>query len=116
MQVVFQITSGEQDVQLSMLGQLNNLLRQAAETQNSIVVEVVVHGHAWNLLLADGNPLSEKVQSLQERTVKFLICQNTLNGRQLQIGQLLPLTAVVPAAIFHLVQRQQVDGWAYIRC
>lgn len=116
MQVVFQITSGEQDVQLSMLGQLNNLLHQAESTQKSIAVEVVVHGQAWNLLLANGNPLSGKVQSLQERSVKFLICRNTLNGRQLPEEQLLPLTEVVPAAIYHLVKRQQLDGWAYIRC
>jgi intracellular sulfur oxidation DsrE/DsrF family protein len=115
MQVVFQITSGEPDVQLSMLGQLHNLLQQAAVTQTRIGVEVVVHGHAWNLLLIDGNPLSEKVQSLQERAVKFLICRNTLNGRQLQPSQLLPLTEIVPAGIFHLIQRQQ-EGWAYIKC
>jgi len=116
MQVVFQITSGEQDVQLSMLGQLNNLLHEAEAGKKSIAVEVVVHGQAWNLLLPNGNPLSGKVQSLQERCVKFLVCQNTLNGRQLQVEQLLPRIEVVPAAIYHLVKRQQVDGWAYIRC
>lgn len=115
MQVVFQITSGESDVQLSMLGQLHNLLQEAAVSQTRIGVEVVVHGHAWNLLLIDGNPLSEKVASLQERAVKFLICRNTLNGRQLQTSQLLPLTEIVPAGIFHLIQRQQ-EGWSYIRC
>jgi intracellular sulfur oxidation DsrE/DsrF family protein len=116
MQVVFQITSGEQDVQLSMLGQLHNLLQEAASTQTRIGIEVVVHGHAWNLLLTDGNPLAEKVEALQQRSVKFLICRNTLNGRQLQTSQLLPLTEIIPAGVFHLVKRQQVDGWAYIRC
>ncbi|MBS0030182.1 DsrE family protein [Chitinophaga sp. 22321] len=116
MQVVFQITSADQDVQLSMLGQLHNLLHEAEAGKKSIAVEVVVHGQAWNLLLANANPLSGKVQSLQERSVKFLICQNTLNGRQLQVEQLLPGTEVVPAAIYHLVKRQQLDGWAYIRC
>ncbi|MBO9729881.1 MAG: DsrE family protein [Chitinophaga sp.] len=115
MQVVFQITSGEQEVQLAMLGQLHNLLQQAAATETRIVVEVVVHGQAWNLLLKEGNPLAEKVQSLQDRAVKFLICRNTLNSRQLQITQMLPLTGEVPAGIFHLISRQQ-EGWAYIRC
>lgn len=115
MQVVFQITSGEQDAQLSMLGQLNNLLKYSDDKQTRIAVEVVVHGHAWNLLLADGNPLSERVRVLHGRSISFIICQNTLNSRQLQPGQLLPFVKVVPAAIAHLIERQQA-GWAYIRC
>ncbi|TWF34846.1 hypothetical protein FHW36_11044 [Chitinophaga polysaccharea] len=115
MKVVFQITSGDADVQLSMLGQLHNLLAQAAIEQTSLEVEVVVHGQAWNLLLPTANPLAEKVRLLQERTVLFIICANTLRGREMQLTDLLPGIALVPAAIFHLVKRQQ-EGWAYIRC
>lgn len=115
MQVVFQITSGEQHAQLSMLGQLNNLLNYTDESETRIAIEVVVHGHAWNLLLADGHPFPEKITALQERSVRFLICRNTLNSRQLTTAQLFPFVEVVPAAIAHLVERQH-QGWAYIRC
>lgn len=115
MQVVFQITSAASDAQLAMLGQLHNLLQYTDERKTRIAVEVVVHGHAWNLLLAAQNPLSEKVQVLHTRSVRFLICQNTLNSRQLPLEQLLPFVEVVPAAIAHLIERQQ-EGWAYIKC
>ncbi|MEZ2442712.1 DsrE family protein [Chitinophaga sp. RCC_12] len=115
MQVVFQITSGERDAQLSMLGQLNNLLHYTSERQTRVAIEVVVHGHAWNLLLPESHPFPEKIASLQGRSVRFLICQNTLNSRQLAADQLFPFVEVVPAAIAHLIERQQ-EGWAYIRC
>jgi len=115
MQVVFQITSGERDAQLSMLGQLNNLLHYTSERQTRVAIEVVVHGHAWNLLLPESHPFPEKIVSLQGRSVRFLICQNTLNSRQLAADQLFPFVEVVPAAIAHLIERQQ-EGWAYIRC
>ena len=115
MQVVFQITSGEQHAQLSMLGQLNNLLNYTGERETRIAVEVVVHGHAWNLLLAEGHPFPEKITALHDRSVRFLICRNTLNGHQLAVEKLFPFVEVVPAAIAHLVERQH-QGWAYIRC
>jgi uncharacterized protein len=115
MQVVFQITSGERDAQLSMLGQLNNLLNYTNERKTRIAIEVVVHGHAWNLLLPGGHPFPEKVSALHGQSVRFLICRNTLNSHQLAADQLLPFVEVVPAAIAHLVERQQA-GWAYIRC
>ncbi|PSL45538.1 hypothetical protein CLV51_104243 [Chitinophaga niastensis] len=115
MQVVFQITSNALDAQRAMLGQLHHLLQYFDNKQARIAVEVVVHGDAWHLLLATGNPFAEKVQSLQERSVQFLICRNTMNAHQLEVNQLLPSIEIVPAAIAHLVERQAA-GWSYIRC
>ncbi|SEW57263.1 DsrE family protein [Chitinophaga arvensicola] len=115
MQVVFQITSAASDAQLAMLGQLHNLLQYTDAQKTRIAIEVVVHGQAWNLLLAAENPLADKVAVLYSRSVRFLICQNTLNSHQLPVAQLLSFVAVVPAAVAHLVERQH-EGWAYIRC
>ncbi|CAL1517894.1 DsrE family protein [Chitinophaga sp. MM2321] len=115
MQVVFQITSSVAEAQKAMLGQLNNLLQYFQEKQTRIAVEVVVHGDAFNLLLTSGNPFADKVQALQERSVKWLICRNTMRGHQLDSQQLFSFVEIVPAAIAHLVERQ-AEGWSYIRC
>ncbi|RBL91268.1 DsrE family protein [Chitinophaga flava] len=115
MKVVFQITSSTPEAQKAMLGQLNNLLQYYHDRQVRITVEVVVHGDAYGLLFAAGNPLAGKVEDLYDRAVSWLICQNTINGKQLKMDQLLSFVQVVPAAVAHLVERQ-AEGWSYIRC
>ncbi|WP_343746167.1 DsrE family protein [Chitinophaga sp.] len=115
MQVIFQITSAAADAQKALLGQLHNLLQYYHEQQSRITVEVAVHGDAWPLLLTADNPFADKVKELHARSVRWLICRNTINGRQLNTDQLLPFVEVVPAAVAHLVERQAA-GWSYIRC
>lgn len=102
-------------MQQSMLGQLNNLLQYFHQKEVRISVEVAVHGEAFNLLLQQDNPLAGKVEDLHNRSVQWLICENTLRSNDLQHTNLLPFTSTVPAAIGHLVERQ-LQGWAYIRC
>lgn len=115
MQVIFQITSAALDAQKALLGQLHNLLQYYHDRQLRITVEVAVHGDAYPVLFTVDNPLAEKVKDLHARSVTWLICQNTINGKQLKMDQLLPFVEVVPAAVAHLVERQTA-GWAYIRC
>lgn len=50
---------------------------------------------------------------LQKADVKFLACANTLTGRAITPGMLLPGVALVPAAVWHLVSRQH-EGWSYL--
>ncbi|NML38632.1 hypothetical protein HHL17_15595 [Chitinophaga sp. G-6-1-13] len=115
MQVIFQITSAAPDAQKALLGQLNNLLQYYTDRQSRITVEVAVHGDAYPLLFTADNPFADKVKDLHTRSVRWLICQNTINGKQLKMEQLLPFVEVVPAAVAHLVERQ-TEGWSYIRC
>lgn len=115
MQVVFQITSPAPEAQKAMLGQLNNLLQYFRDKQTRIAVEVVIHGDAFPLLFSKDNPFSAKVEELHDKSVRWLICQNTIKGQQLQMNQLFPFVEVVPAAVAHLVERQ-AEGWSYIRC
>ncbi|NSL87043.1 DsrE family protein [Chitinophaga solisilvae] len=115
MQVVFQITSAAPEAQKALLGQLGNLLQYFRDKQSRIAVEVVVHGEAFNLLFSRDNPFAAKVEALHEKSVSWLICQNTIRANQLEMSQLLPFAEVVPAAVGHLVERQAA-GWAYIRC
>ncbi|SKA29589.1 hypothetical protein SAMN04488128_103143 [Chitinophaga eiseniae] len=115
MQVIFQITAAAPEAQKALLGQLHNLLQYYHDRQSRITVEVAVHGDAYPLLFTADNPFAGKVEELHARSVSWLICQNTINGRQLKMDQLLPFVEVVPAAVAHLVERQ-AEGWAYIRC
>lgn len=111
--VVFQITAADQEVQQAMIRQLFNLLAHFKEI--GVEVEVVVHGHAWPLLLSGNNSFLTDLQDLQEKGVKWLLCANTQKQQDLTTARLLPFVGIVPAGIGHLVERQQ-EGWAYIRC
>lgn len=115
MQVIFQITAGTPEAQKALLGQLHNLLQYYHDRQAGITVEVAVHGDAYPLLFAADNPFTDRVKDLHTRSVRWLICQNTINGQQLRPDQLFPFVEVVPAAVAHLVERQS-EGWSYIRC
>ncbi|WP_291906598.1 DsrE family protein [Chitinophaga sp. CB10] len=114
MQVVFQITSVEEEAHRAMLGQVRNLLRYAAGKGIAPRVEVVVHGGAWPLLTG-GTETEAGVRELAHDKVEWLICRNTMNSHQVTESQLLPFVKIVPAGVGHLVERQQ-EGWAYIRC
>jgi intracellular sulfur oxidation DsrE/DsrF family protein len=109
--VVFQITAVEQEVQQSMIRQLFNLLAYFKE--ESVEVEVVVHGNAWPLLLT-GSRFADDLRHLQEQGVRWLLCGNTQKQQALSPAQLLPFVVIVPAGIGHVVERQAA-GWAYIR-
>lgn len=110
--VVFQVTTADQEVHQAMIRQLFNLLAHFKET--GVEVEVVVHGHAWPLLLSANNNFLTDLQGLQHKGVKWLLCANTQKQQDLTAAQLLPFVGIVPAGIGHLVERQQ-EGWAYIR-
>ncbi|MFB6456972.1 DsrE family protein [Chitinophaga sp. Hz27] len=115
MQVVFQITSEEESAKKAMLGQINNLLDYCMENNKRIVVEVAVHGKAYGLLLQQENPLLELVNSLAARSVRWMICKNTMKSHHIQETALPDYVVVIPSAVAHLVERQ-LNGWAYIKC
>lgn len=108
--VVFQLSAGDTGVHRAMLRQLDNLL--VYFEGRVLEVEVVVHGQAYPLLLAD-SIYGAEVSALEGRGVQWLLCANTI--RSLPVGAIwLPEVRIIPAGVGHLVERQ-LEGWAYLR-
>lgn len=98
-----------------MLGQINNLLDYCHTNDKRVVVEVAVHGKAYGLLLQQENPLLEPVNTLAARSVRWLICHNTMKSHHLKETDLPEYATIIPSAVAHLIERQ-LEGWAYIKC
>ena len=109
LKVVIQLNANDPAIQKSLIGQVNNILKALG----NIPIEVMAHGAGVDLLL-QGSSMKNNVELLNEKGVVFLICQNTLNDRKVEITEFLPFCKVVPSGVAHIIVRQS-EGWSYLK-
>jgi len=107
--VIIQLSSNDLLVQKATIGQLNNILNAF----NAIQIEVVMNGPGINLILKD-SAMTNVLEQLNEKGIHFLVCQNTLNQKNLDSNALLSFAGIIPSSIAHLIVRQS-EGWSYIK-
>lgn len=107
--VVIQLTNDDIKVHKSMVRQINNILK-ALEQVN---IEVVTHGPGLELLLQTSS-LKNNLELLTQKGVMFLVCQNTLNEKKIDISQLLSFSKIIPSGVAHIIVRQS-EGWTYLK-
>jgi intracellular sulfur oxidation DsrE/DsrF family protein len=94
-----------------MVGQINNILKEAPNT----TIEVVCYGQGLFMLVTDKTNMSKEMEEIQKVfNVSFAACANTMRRLKVDKSQLLPFAKTVPVAILELSYRQQ-DGWSYIK-
>ena len=85
---------------------------------DSIEVKVVMHGDGLGLLMAakDDDALQTRIGGLKSHDVDFLICANTLEGRDIALDELYDAwdEDIVPSGVAELSKLQQ-DGFTYIK-
>lgn len=108
--IIFQLVSGNSETHTKFLRQINNILTAAPNSN----IEVVTHGFGVDLLKIKDNEFEQDLESLVEKGVNFVICENTLKQRKLEKNQFLSLAKFVPSAILELVIKQE-QGWIYIK-
>ncbi|TBN39464.1 hypothetical protein EYE42_10585 [Paracoccus subflavus] len=99
---------------------LNNIRNQldAVGTENADI-RVVLHGDGINLLQIARNDqtLQGLIAGLKSEGVRFLVCNNTLTGRDINaetdLFDVWP-EDIVPAGVVEIVRLQQ-EGFAYLR-
>lgn len=107
--VVIQLSSNETLVQKATIGQLNNILNAFTHIQ----VELVMNGAGIELVLNDSG-LSNILELQHQKGIQFLVCQNSLNQKNLSANSLLPFIKIVPSALAYLIVKQH-EGWSYIK-
>jgi intracellular sulfur oxidation DsrE/DsrF family protein len=109
--VVFEITSADTADHRTVLRQINNVIKDAPNTQ----IEVVCHGPAIFMLANDKTVLAAEMQELKSRhAVSFAACANSMRKNNLSSSQLVPVATVVPNGVMEIVTKEEED-WSYIK-
>jgi uncharacterized protein len=109
--IVFQFTNANDTLQQkAFTRQLNNLMDYWPKAQ----VEVVSYNNGIDYMMTQKTKHAADLEKLVKRGVKFMVCQNTMNQRNIKPEDLLPLATIVPSGIVYLVERQE-KGWSYVR-
>ena len=100
----------------SALGNIQNHIN--AVSPDNIEVEVVMHGDGLGLLMAanDDYGLQTRIGGLKNQNVRFRICANTLEGRNIALDDLYDAwdEDVVPSGVAELSKLQQ-NGFTYVK-
>ena len=96
-----------------VLGNIKNLLDQV----NYKDIEIEVLGNGSSVKKYDstvGNDNLERMKELSEKNVKFVACNNSINGLKLSKDDLYNYVSIVPAGVLELIEKQK-EGYAYIK-
>ncbi len=107
--VIIQLSSNDILVQKATITQLNNILNAFSNIQ----IEVTMNGGGIELVLLEGS-MANTLEQLHDKGITFLVCQNTLNQKNLDHKSLLPFCKIIPSAIAHIIVRQS-ESWSYIK-
>lgn len=109
--IVMQLTSSDPNVHKGLIKQLTNLKKGWGDT---VVIEVVCHGPGIEFLMTEKTAYKEEINSLRERGVDFVACENTMREKQISREQLLSELRFVVMGIGEIVLKQE-EGWSYIK-
>jgi len=96
----------------TVLGNIENLKKAFAP--EPVEVEVVCEGRGLDMLFSHDNVVAERVTKLHKAGVVFAACANTIKGRHIGKGRLLPFVQVVKAGVAEVVKKQEA-GWSYLK-
>lgn len=108
--VVFQFTLADSMQQKAFSNQLKNLRKHWPDAQ----VEVVAYNQGIDFLMTKRTRHHDIIAELKSKGVRFVVCQNTMNQRNIKSEELIPEAEIVPAGIAEIVEKQE-QGWSYIK-
>ena len=113
--VVYHFSEGLEQASRGLRNIVNHL---AADPTAKIVV--VAHGAGIDFLLKgakdkNGGAFESAVGDLALVGVDFRVCNNTLEGRHIDPGQVISDARIVPAGVVEIARLQAREGYAYIK-
>ncbi len=108
--VVFQFTLADSMQQKAFSNQLKNLRKHWPDAQ----IEVVAYNQGIDFLMTKRTRHHDIIAELKSKGVRFVVCQNTMNQRNIKADELIPEAEIVPAGIAEIVEKQE-QGWSYIK-
>ncbi len=109
--VVIQLNTADTAAWSSTIGNIKNLQKI---WPNNVVVEVVVHGKALDLLVATKTHLANEVIELSKINVQFSACENSMRKHHIEKSELLNIANTVPSGVAEVILKQEA-GWSYLK-
>ena len=110
LKAVFHVNFGDAERQEHGLKNIENILKEAADAQ----IEVVCHGEGIRLVEKKQTKLADIIQTLMEKGVRFIACENTMRKKSLVKDDLVVGTLTVPSGAVEVIRKQN-EGFAYFR-
>lgn len=111
-QVVFSITSADDEAIHHVLSSANNVLKFYGP--ENVEMEIVAYYHGIRALLKKEKEIAVRVDALMQYDVRFIACGNTLRTKKIPESELIEGSEVVTAGIVEMIERVK-EGWAYIK-
>ncbi len=117
--VLVHLTSDDVDAGLNTLDNIQQMLQDYAQNQQSVLIEVVANGNGIKLFSTNKPIIAARIEQMtqQHDNVSFAACKNTIDQIKLSSGQkikLIPQVKLIDSGIVNVIKRQQ-QGWTYIR-
>jgi uncharacterized protein len=109
--VIIQLTNSDELVIKSLLSQIKNLINAL---NGEVDIELTCHGQSISFVLNAENKWADAINSLLDRKVTILACEQMLKGNGKAKTDLYPGINSTPSAIAAIVKRQ-TEGWSYIK-
>ncbi|MEX1239853.1 MAG: hypothetical protein WEB30_09050 [Cyclobacteriaceae bacterium] len=109
--IVFDVTSKDSLTHQAVLRHVKGM----AKAYPDAMLEVVIYGGAWPMVVNGKSSSNEVVAQLaEEKNVAFKLCGITMERFKVQPSDLVKGVDIVPDAIIQIVTRQG-EGWGYIK-
>jgi len=109
--VVVQLNTADTSAWSSTIGNIKNLQKI---WPNNVIVEVVVHGKALDLLVVAKTHLANEVIEMSKTNVQFSACENSMRKHQIEKSELLSIANTVPSGVAEVILKQEA-GWSYLK-
>ena len=109
--VIIQLNTADTSAWSSTIGNIKNLQRL---WPNNVMVEVVVHGKALDLLVAAKTHLANEVVEMSKTNVQFSACENSMRKHHIDKSELLSIANTVPSGVAEVILKQET-GWSYLK-
>jgi intracellular sulfur oxidation DsrE/DsrF family protein len=109
--VVVQLNTADTSAWSSTIGNIKNLQKI---WPNNVIIEVVVHGKALDLLVAARTHLANEVVEMSKTNVQFSACENSMRKHHIDKSELLSIANTVPSGVAEVILKQEA-GWSYLK-
>jgi intracellular sulfur oxidation DsrE/DsrF family protein len=109
--VVIQLNTADTAAWSSAIGNIKNLQKI---WPGNLVVELVIHGKALDLLVAAKTHLAKEVIEMSKTNVQFLACENSMRKYHIDKSELLTIANTIPSGVAELILKQEA-GWSYLK-
>jgi intracellular sulfur oxidation DsrE/DsrF family protein len=110
-QVIIQVSDGDPKTWNQALNVVRNI--QSERGKDNVKVELVVFGHAADMLKFD-SPLAGRITETLASGADVVMCQNTMRGRKLTEKDMHPTIGYVKAGVIEIIDKQK-QGWVLLR-